>query len=422
MLKLSKCLPWILGAAWTIALMWLMIAPVWDETIFYGLVAGQAKLSDALIACWTSFPLYRPLMTSFLAIILKILPFDLAWPVLRVVNMLLVVAAFSALLRAAKILWAERYASDFPAQVTITYWLAIFASPAVLIVGGWYANLFDAGCFFFMACGVLAYAYQRAFLAGILFGIAWFCKEAAVFIAPLLVYLYIVFPARRHLLWRALGIYLLLGVVYWSMRSMVVPLGSQHDVHALSLDFVLPAMKAVIVRMWMPGVSAFPAVVGILASLLVLVAARNWLFAGLALAVFLAATVVYAGMLPNDAPYATYPLIGPTIFAARLFYIPAGILLFGLLLVGRPGPYLCVALIYAMSLPLQFSWQEKFQLAYRNVYALGDKSVNEVLIQIPKNSGVQAMPKFRNVIMADVPDADYLFNDVDGSLSKFFKK
>jgi len=406
---------------WLIALTRLMIAPVWDETIFYGLVAGQAKLSQAILACWTSFPLYRPLMTTFLAVTLKALPFDWAWPILRVVNMLLIAAAFTALLQAARIFWQGKYQAPLPAPITLLYWLAIFSSPAVLIVGGWYANIFDAACFFFMACGIWAYSKERAYLAGLLFGLAWFCKEAAVFIAPLLAYLFVALPRYRKILLRAFGIYLLFGIAYWSMRSVVVPLGSQHDVHAISPAFIWPAMKAVMVRMWMPGVSSFPAEVGIGASLLVLIAARNGLYAGLVFAVYLAATLVYAGMLPGDAAYTSYPLIGPTIFAARLFYMPAGILLFGLLMTGRRAPLLVVIFIYLAALPVQFKWQGDFQRVYHAIYALGDNEAAPVVIHIANTSSAQPMPKYRNVIMADMPNADYEFNERDGSVKRLPK-
>lgn len=412
-----QCLPWLLPLLWLCALASLTIAPVWDEIGAMDVVRQATRLPALLAYLWTDFPLYRPLGTSTLAVVLFTLPFDWAWPVLRFLNAALVLAAFALLADAAQRLQGAHGQPAPDASMRALYWAAVCLSPAALIVGGWYANIFDALCLALAALGLALLGRNRFVLAGLAFGLAWFSKEAALFIAPLLVYLYLRFPRQRRGLYWAAAIYLLLGAAYWLLRSRAVALGSAQDVHALTLGGVWPALCGYFIRLWMPGVTPLPALLGVGISLAVMLASRDRTFMALVLMLAGAAAVAYTGMVHGVAIGTATPVVSAVVFDARLFYIPAGLLLFALLLSGRRLPLGLALLGLASGLPSQYQRQRDLQQTYLGYYRLGEQTPGGITIHAPvATTGVQVAPAYRGVRIGDYPQASHVLNPWDGRL------
>src|SRR3954447_10175357 len=87
---------------WIAAMSRLFIADVWDETTAL-VVFGDAHQSAGNLVSMilkTPMPFWRPIPTIFTALAIHVLPSDIAWPLLRIVNMLMILGAVALLVRA----------------------------------------------------------------------------------------------------------------------------------------------------------------------------------------------------------------------------------------------------------------------------------------------------------------------------------
>src|SRR5436190_15490350 len=75
---------------WIVAMSRLFIADVWDETsalVIFG-AAHQSAGQIVSMILKTPMPFWRPIPTIVTALTIHVVPFDVAWPLLRIVNML----------------------------------------------------------------------------------------------------------------------------------------------------------------------------------------------------------------------------------------------------------------------------------------------------------------------------------------------
>src|SRR5438128_1955640 len=73
---------------WIAAMSRLFIADVWDETTALVVFGDAHQSAGSLVSMIlkTPMPFWRPIPTIFTALTIHVLPFDIAWPLLRIVN------------------------------------------------------------------------------------------------------------------------------------------------------------------------------------------------------------------------------------------------------------------------------------------------------------------------------------------------
>lgn len=418
----------IAACLWFLVICRLMIVSVWDETIFMA-VSRNTSIVQWLYLCWTDSRIYRPLANSLIGLGLWLFPLDKGWLFLRFSSVVMVLASFWIIADAAKRQYIGRFSDglvshpnvpeNLSQEILFWYWLVVFFSPSVLIVSAWFPNIFDSSCLLLIAAGVSAWGRMRWCIAGGLFGLAWFCKEAAIFILPLLGYLYLIAPASRIITIRSGLIYLSLGTVYWFLRSRVIAFGSSADIHPIIFSNLLPSIEAIAQRFILPGVSVLPGAAGLMITLVIALSARSLIFFGFTFALILCAAFAYLGsVIGVHSPY-FLPLMNSAIFEARYFHIPLALLMFGLLLQGRAWPFMVMLLAFATSTPFEFQRFRQFQLAYQTYYQLAAESPNGITIFVRKDSGVQQLVNNQlKLKIGEYSPADYVMNLQNGSLQK----
>src|SRR4051812_8322137 len=136
---------------WIAAMSRLFIADVWDETTALVVFGDAHQTAGHLVSMIlkTPMPFWRPIPTIFTALAIHLLPFNVAWPSLRIVNMLMILGAVALLVRALNN-WAGRDARrDF-----FLVFATLFSAGAI-IAGGWFANIFDASVLLLAASGLV---------------------------------------------------------------------------------------------------------------------------------------------------------------------------------------------------------------------------------------------------------------------------
>src|SRR4051794_22922185 len=224
---------------WVALMIRLMIADVWDET------NGMLAFCDPAhplgfkihFVLTQSLGFWRPLPTLICVGILHFIrDFDVNWRILRAIDIAMLAGAALLFTRAVE-RWSER---DDRRDLVFT--IALLFSGSAVITAGWYANIFDASALLLLTAG--AYLLSRGWFleAGLVFGIAFFCKETAALVFP---FLLLLLAAGRLTFRNALrtGIpALILGAIYFAIRSRIVSFGSSSDVHGFDMKLFLPTL------------------------------------------------------------------------------------------------------------------------------------------------------------------------------------
>jgi len=368
-------------AAIAVALLWLalitrlMIADLWDET------NGMLLFCDPAHSFWwnvqfvltKSLGFWRPLPTLLAMFVLHFVrSFDVNWRILRFVDAFELLGSV-ALLVDAITRWSRRDETR-----DLVFVIAVLFSGSGIIIAGWYANVFDASALLVIAAGLALLARGRALAAGVVFGVAFFCKETTALIFPFLVAL---LAARRITFRDALrsGIpAAILGAIYFAIRSRIVPFGSSSDVHGFPLDQFLPTLINLCESFWRQTLKGNgPGVVGFVFLLVSLAALRKPRLIGAAALLVLASAVLYWQM---TVMYQGDVLMSHLDFFGRLYLIPATMLLV-LLAIERQTVAMVVLLI-----PILFGGYQTYrdharmQRTYRRIYRTAAESKTKPLI------------------------------------------
>jgi hypothetical protein len=352
---------------WIAAMSRLFIADVWDETSAL-VIFGDAHQSAGQIVAMilkTPLPFWRPIPTIFTALTIHALPFDVAWPLLRVVNMLMILGAVVLLLRALNA-WDGRDARrDF-----FLVFATLFSAGAI-IVGGWFANIFDASVLLLAACGLVLITRGWLLEAGFVFGIAFFFKESAAMTLPLLLLLVAIGRMKARDAVRVAIPALAIGILYFSLRSLVVPLGSPADTHQFRPDMIIPTATGLLESYWRETLWVWPSVIGYAIFAFSLVAMRGWrarvafvVYIGCAIAIYLSMFTVYQGHeLARDlmaVPHLT--------FLPRLYFVPVTLTLFVFAAGRRWWAVAILAIPLLLGAAGAYSHYQRFQRNYRDLY------------------------------------------------------
>jgi hypothetical protein len=332
--------------------------------------------------------------------------FAVSWRVLRVVNMAFLLGA---LLFFGKAL--QRWIGPVVPRDRFIYAIAALFSGSAIITAGWYPIIFDAASLFLIAWGLALLARGRSLTAGIVFGVAFFCKESTALILPFLV----VLLAARRITWRdalRAGLpALALGLVYFAIRSRIIPFGSAADVHTFDPQYLLPTITSLAQTLWYQTTKVGPWVIfGTVFTLLALAALHRPLVIA-AMVAFLGATVViYWGMFA--APQTD--LIEPRNFIGRLYLAPAMLFLFLLALEKKTAAVTVLLLPILFGAALTYRDHARFQRTYKRIYrTAAQASQKPLIVHLPVKPLDDVV---RGIKIGDFPTATVIVNAKTGRL------
>jgi hypothetical protein len=362
---------WAAIAIWIVFAVRLMIADVWDET--NGMLAFSSA-AMTLGAKWKfvltqSLGFWRPLPTLVVATVLHFVPdFDVSWRILRAINIALILTAVQLLLGAIEARGALRLLTT----------VALLFSGSAVIVAGWYANIFDASALLLVAVAVRLLFRDRAVAAGVVIGIAFFCKETTALALPFLLMLFAAGRINFRQMLRAGIPASILGAIYFAIRSKIVPFGATGDVHGFVPDQLLPTVIHLGESFWRqtlkgPG----PGILGFLFLALSLVALWRPRLIAAALAFLATTVVIYWGMfgLWQDGE-----LIHHLNFVGRLYLVPVALMLFMLALERRT--LVIAVLCFPILLGGITTWRDhaRFQRMYKRLYRTAAQATEKPLV------------------------------------------
>lgn len=406
---------WLIATAVAIAL-WialavrLMIADVWDETNGMLLFSSSAMtLAEKLRFTLTqSLGFWRPLPTLVLASILHVVPdFGISWRILRALNIAALLASLGFLVDALR-----QWRGSEDRRTTFVLTIAFLFSSSSVITAGWFANAFDASALLLICAGLSLLARDRSIAAGVVFGLAFFCKETAALTLPFLVVLFVAQRIHLRETLRAGVPAAILGAIYFAIRSKIVPFGSAGDVHGFAPEQIGPTIVNLAGSFWLQSMkqSSF-AFLGIAAMIGSLIALRRPRVIGIVVLFYAGVGVIYWGMF-NE--YQNGVLMHHVNFIGRLYLVPAAMMLV-LLLVERRT--LAVALL---AIPIVFgaalTWRDhaRFQSTYARIYRTASETAARPLRvhypPKPLDDGV------RGVKIGDLPDAPVVIDAKSGRL------
>jgi len=393
---------------WIAAMARLFIADVWDESSAL-VVFGDAHQSATQLVrtiLKTPLPFWRPIPTIFAALTIHELPPDVAWPFLRVVNMLMIIGALALLLRALTT-WAGRDdRRDF------VFVFATLFSAGAIIVAGWFANIFDASVLLLVAWGILLVARGWFLEAGFVFGFAFFFKETAAMVLPLLLLLIAIDRIKLRDAVRIAIPTMAIGILYFGLRSLVVPFGSAADTHQFQLSMLLPTAKGLIESYWRETLWGSPGIAGYIVFAFSLAAMRTWRARAAFVAYAGAAVVLYLSMF---AVYQGHNLIHYLMFVPRLYFIPVTLTLFVFALDRRWWAVAVLAIPLFIGAIGAYTRYEKFQRSYRNLYRYAATAAKPVTIDYAMKP---LHDPRRGIEIGDFPGAPMRLDPVNGLLVK----
>lgn len=233
----------LIGVAWLVLLSGLMITDVWDESQLLQQLPFDPRINmqlvDTILSIWTferSQVSWRPLTLSFFFSLATLTEGDFVW--LRYFNALLVLCSASLLARSLML----RYGVS--ASRGLAFFAIVLFSASSLITAGWFANIFDALCLFFLALAIRLYVSGRLLACVVFFSLAVFCKETHVLVLPLLVWMILEdsksggtgAKPRMSLVFSLLAV----SIIYWGLRHRFVPIGSEADIYGMNFSSLIP--------------------------------------------------------------------------------------------------------------------------------------------------------------------------------------
>ncbi|HEV7573228.1 MAG TPA: hypothetical protein VGQ21_17135 [Thermoanaerobaculia bacterium] len=386
---------------WIAAMARLFIADVWDESsalVVFG-DPHQSAMQLVSMVLKTPMPFWRPVPTIIIALAIHFVPANAAWPLLRIVNMLMILTAVALLTRAVTIQAGRDDRRDF------FFVFATLFSAGAIITGGWFANIFDASVLLLAACGLLLLARGWFLKAGFVFGIAFFFKENAAMIFPLLLLLVAIDRLKLRDAVRTALPAMVIGTVYFALRGLVVPFGSGADTHQFRMDMVIPTAAGLLESYWRETLWGRPGVVGYAVFALSLIAMRGYR-ARAAFAVYIAfAIVIYLSMFTvyQGHELARYVMAVPHLtFLPRLYFVPVTLTLFVFALDRRWWVIAILAIPLLAGAAGTYSRYQRFQRNYRDVYRYAQHEPKPVRIDYAMKP---LHDPRRGIDIGDFPDA-----------------
>ena len=391
---------------WIAAMARLFIADVWDESNALVVFADAHQSAGQLVTTIlkTPLPFWRPIPTIFAALTIHVLPPDIAWPFLRIVNMLMILGAVALMIRAARA-WAERDdRRDF------FFIFATLFSAGAIIVAGWFANIFDASVLLLIAWGLVLVTRGWLLEAGFVFGFAFFFKETAAMVLPLLLLLIAINRLKVRDAVKIAIPALAIGILYFGLRALVVPFGSAADTHQFQMSMLIPTAKGFIESYWRETLWGAPNVIGYLVFVFSIATMRTWRARAAFVAYVACAVVIYLSMF---ATYQGHELMHHLMFIGRLYFIPVTLTLFLFALDRRWWAVAILAIPLLAGAIGTYTRYERFQRSYRNLCRHAATMAKPVRIDYAMKP---LHDPRRGIDVGDFPDAPLRLDPVNGLL------
>lgn len=403
-----------LGVAWLILINNLMIADVWDETNALVILSAEPVASASLFESARMFwlqelplDIYRPLGSTFFIVVAKLTNGSFIF--LRYVNAAFILAAaalFSSVLNQQ---------GENKERALAFYTIFLFSSSALITVG-WFANVFDASCLFFIALATKSYSAKNYLAYGISMVLAIYCKEAYVLSIPF--FFLAIFQARDTNV-KAIALVSLavitFSVIYWLARESVSPLGSDADIHGFSSGNFLAPSLSFLSGFWFQFSKFTPNSpvlwVGIIAVAISIVGLKSTAAKITLMAIYVMSAVIYWGMFGFQGDN----IITAQNFVARLYLIP---FVLGLYLVCKEGnkpTIVTIALLSIWGMGATYSDHKTFQNSYSEIYKLSLETNEQVIVHYPEKPLVDSN---RNLLIGDYPNALISINPRTGEIER----
>lgn len=404
-----RALRWALVALWAALIARLMIADVWDET------NGMIAFSDPSHSLWwnvhfvltESLSFYRPVPSALAAAVLHFVrDYDVSWRLLRAINAAMLVGA-STVFAAALTRW-----NGTSARRDLVFTTAVLFSAGGVITAGWYANIFDASALLLLSVGTLLLARGRDLEAGLVFGVAFFCKETAVLSLP---FLLLLFACGRLTFRRSLDSGVpaaILGAIYFTIRGRVIHFGSAGDTHGFKPDLFFPTLLNLCESFWRETLKGDGrTILGFTFFALSILALWRVRVIAAALLFIVGTAVIYWQMV---MPYQEGVLITHLNFAGRLYLVPVTLFVFVLLLEKRvlAATVLLVPLLFGAF--TTYRDHERFQRTYLRIYeTAATASVKPLRVYYPPKPLHDVV---RGIEIGDLPEAGVRIDARSGAL------
>lgn len=363
---------------WLLLISYLMIADVWDESNALLLLStdiiDSASYGEVIRIFWShKIPLdiYRPVASSSVIILAKLFSGDFV----------AIRYSVSAVLIAAIFIFSEvlRHLKVDEKRVCLFFIVVLFSS-ASLISGTWFANIFDVFCLFFLAVTAYFFVTNRLILCLLFTLSAAFSKEIYVLIIPLLFFITLRFSIPFRRFGYFLTGFILISVLYWSIRSTLIPFGSGEDIHGFNLTgafashisflagFVFQSSKF---ELWD---SVF--ISGILGLVIIIASMRSQVTRVSAIFLLFLSMLAYWGMFGFQAD----EVITAHNFIGRLYLVPFSLIIFLMASDSDLRAVIAIMLLSFLSLGYTFYDHRNFQKTYLEIYELAIKSDSELKI------------------------------------------
>jgi hypothetical protein len=353
-------------AIWALLAIGLIQTPVWDEQNMM-LWLGSQSLAEAWQAIWLQAPggVVRPL-PQLVALVIWHLLGGREYPAFAALRLLTAschgLGMFFLFSPCRGFKDANTPGKPQGLEPGLLLGAALF-SQASLVMAGWFASVYDAMVTLGLGLAVRCAQDRKWLGSGLCLGLAFFCKESAVF-APLALPILALLPSKRKD-WGLLLFPTALGIAgYFLLREQRIPVGSAADLHGFVLSQIAATAYGLMAGLPFGGVPAsrLLALLGCLLSVLwwrSLTVPSRW---GV-VPVWLLAALLYSGMLP--APVAR-PLVHWSHFQGRLFVMPVLLAILATLRYGQRPEWVSAVALFTLSIPGLFFIQDhlRFQALY----------------------------------------------------------
>lgn len=412
----------VIGVAWLFLISNLMIADVWDETNALVILSAEPVASAGLFEAAKMFwlqelplDIYRPLGSTFFIVLAKLT--NGSFIILRYANAAFLLAAavlFSSVLSQQK---ENKTLSktELKSRALAFYTIFLFSSSALITVG-WFANVFDASCLFFIALATKSYSSKNYAACAISMVLAIYCKEAYVLSIPF--FFLAIYQAKdtntKSIALVSLAV-ITFSVIYWLARQSVSPLGSDADIHGFSFSNFLAPTLSFLSGFWFQFSKFTPNSpilwIGVITVIISLAGLKSTAAKITLLAIYFMSAVIYWGMFSFQGEN----IVTAHNFVARLYLIP---FVLGLYLICKEGnrvSIVIVALLSTWGMGATYSDHQTFQNSYLAIYKLSRESNEQLIVHYPEKPLTDSN---RNLLIGNYPDAAIRINPRTGEIER----
>lgn len=384
---------------WFFLMVCLMQADVWDETKGLHLFEQLPNsLIDNISTIWSGNlgGMYRPLSVS-LAYIVSIIVDDYTykWKLLRAINICFLLTSLIMLLRTSQVWFGKNHYRELLFTVVFLF------SGSAISIAGWFANILDASVLLCLSTGIFFISRHRYYLASIILGLAFFCKETALLVFPLLLIVWLGGKISFRQLVTIATSQFIIGGVYWIIRYQIIPIGSEGDIHSFQLDRFWPTALSWFESLWWQHTWRDGAGwIGLIVSALFLIQIKNLRIALVTTLMLFLCVFLYWGMLSYEKGI----LISHSNFIGRLYLIPTTLCLFIAMGWGRKHVLVLIFPLVIIGGIQTYIHHFQFQQTYRAIYKKAEQWPNPPLyVNYP--TGQPLNDPRRNLHIGKYPDA-----------------